>query len=193
MPFFFCRFPIIPPKRPLPDSLRIISSSTAMKTISVWFHTPLPVGIFALHCIYFAFFLLLFFCCFGCQRGPRKARSYGLFPGNRLGNGIATGGSATGCDFPGYFRRKFHLLRDFHKSVRRFFTSVVSARCRGFPFPALLPAVSFKYPGIGEILPSRDTVVHDVIDLPDFPLLRLVKGMVQGFLKSCLEQTALPV
>ena len=35
----------------------------------------------------------------------RKARSYGLFPGNRLGNGIATG-SATGCGFPGFFRRE---------------------------------------------------------------------------------------
>ena len=87
---------------------------------------------------------------------------------------------------PDFSERKFHLFCDFHKSVRRFFTPVVSARCRGFPFPALLPAVSFKYPGIGEILPSRDTVVHDVIDLPDFPLLRLVKGVVQGFFEKLL-------
>jgi hypothetical protein len=56
----------------------------------------LAVGLF----ITFSFIFLLLWLSEG-----RKARSYGLFPGNRLGNGIATG-SATGCDFPGYFRRE---------------------------------------------------------------------------------------
>ena len=27
-------------------------------------------------------------------------------------------------------------------------------------------------------------MVHDVFDFPDFPLLRLVKGVVQGFLET---------
>ena len=33
----------------------------------------------------------------------RKARSYGIFPGNRVGNGIATE-CATGCPCPDFFR-----------------------------------------------------------------------------------------
>ena len=30
-------------------------------------------------------------------------------------------------------------------------------------------------------------MVHDVVDFPDFPLLRLVKGVVQGFLEKLLR------
>ena len=53
------------------------------------------------YCLFtFSFIFLLLWLSEG-----RKARSYGLFPGNRLGNGIATG-SATGCGFPGFFRRE---------------------------------------------------------------------------------------
>ncbi|WP_296101883.1 hypothetical protein, partial [Dialister sp.] len=53
------------------------------------------------YCLFtFSFIFLLLWLSEG-----RKARSYGLFPGNRLGNGIATG-SATGCDFSGLFRRE---------------------------------------------------------------------------------------
>lgn len=56
----------------------------------------LAVGLF----ITFSFIFLLLWLSEG-----RKARSYGLFFGNRPGNGIATG-AATGCVFPGFFRRE---------------------------------------------------------------------------------------
>ena len=35
-------------------------------------------------------------------------------------------------------------------------------------------------------MPACDTVVHNVVDLPDFPLLRLVKRVVQGFPEKLL-------
>ena len=60
-----------------------------LQTIPIW-----RVGYYLL--------FLLFFCCFGCQRGEKPC-GYSIFPGNGVGNGIATG-YATGCDFPGFFR-----------------------------------------------------------------------------------------
>ena len=54
-------------------------------------------------------------------------------------------------------------------------------------FPAPLSAVLGKDAGIGKRCPALDAVVHDFIDFPDFPLLRLVKGMVQGFLVELLD------
>ena len=44
-----------------------------------------------------------------------------------------------------------------------------------------MSAVLGKDAGIGKRRPALDAVVHDFIDFPDFPLLRLVKGMVQSF------------
>ncbi len=35
--------------------------------------------------------------------------------------------------------------------------------------------------GIGKCFPSVNAVVHDFVYLSDFPLLRLVKGVVQSF------------
>ena len=64
----------------------------------------------------------------------------------------------------------------FYFSVALVVRGEKSPQLRAF-FPALLPAVSLKYPGIGEILPSRDTVVHNAVDFPDFPLFRLVTGV----------------
>src|SRR5699024_7104217 len=73
------------------------------------------------YCLFtFSFIFLLLWLSEG-----RKARSYGLFPGNRLGNGIATG-SATGCDFPGFFRREVPSARSLPQIRPAFF----HARCQ---------------------------------------------------------------
>ncbi len=98
-----------------------------------------------------------------------------------------------------FSERKLHLFRDQLEAVRRFFLSVVGVRCRFsrcaaclnvsrqfLPFPALLPAVPGEHTGIGEILSAGDALVHYLVDFPDFPLLRFVKGMVQGFLVELL-------
>ena len=108
--------------------------------------------------------------------------AYGAFPGNQPGNGSATK-SATGV---GFSERKFHLLCDFHKSLRDFFGSVAGVHCRGFTLPALLPAIFREHPGIGKVVPACDTMVHNVVDLPDFPLFQLVKGVIQGFPEKLL-------
>ena len=63
---------------------------------------------------------------------------------------------------------------------------VVAVRCRSFTLPALLPAVPGKAAGIGEIRPASHTLVHNLVDLADFPLLRLVKSMVQRLLVKLL-------
>ena len=82
----------------------------------------LAVGLF----ITFSFIFLLLWLSKG-----RKARSYRLFPGNRPGNGIATG-SATGCDFPGFFRREAPSARSLPQIRPAFF----HARCQR-PLPVL--------------------------------------------------------
>ena len=105
----------------------------------------------------------------GFPRQPARQREC-----NKVGNEV------------GFSERKLHLLCDLHKSLRNFFGSVAGIRCRGFTLPALLPAVFREHPGIGKVVPACDTMVHNVVDLPDFPLLRLVKGVVQGFPEKLL-------
>ena len=62
-----------------------------------------------------------------------------------------------------------------------FSRSVASVRCRLLPFPSFLSAISGKHPGVGEILPASNALVHYLVDFPYLPLFRLVKGVVQGF------------
>ena len=40
--------------------------------------------------------------------------------------------------------------------------------------------------GFGKVPPAGNALVHNLVDFPDFPLLRLVKGVVQGFLVELL-------
>ena len=63
---------------------------------------------------------------------------------------------------------------------------VAAARCSLFSLPAFLPAVPGKAARIGEIRPAGHTLVHNLVDLADFPLLRLVKSMVQRLLVKLL-------
>ena len=42
-------------------------------------------------------------------------------------------------------------------------------------------SVPSKHPGVGEIIPASDALVHYLVDFPYLPLFRLVKVMVQGF------------
>ena len=80
---------------------------------------------------------------------------------------------------PLFSERHLDLLRDLHKAVRDFCGMVAAVGCSSFALPALLPTVSGKAAGIGEIRPAGHTLVHNLVDLADFPLLRLVKSMVQ--------------
>ena len=43
-----------------------------------------------------------------------------------------------------------------------------------------------------ELLEVKNHMVHNLVDFPDFPLLRLVKGMVQGFLIELLGAVHAP-
>ena len=81
---------------------------------------------------------------------------------------------------------KFVLLGYLHKPVRDFVGRVAIVRCCLFTLPALLSAESYEHPRIGEITPASNALVHNLIDLPDFPLFRLVKSVVQGFLVELL-------
>ena len=40
--------------------------------------------------------------------------------------------------------------------------------------------------------PAVNALVHNLVDFPDFPLLRLVKSMVQGFLIELLGADHVP-
>ena len=73
------------------------------------------------------------------------------------------------------------MLRHWRKSLRGFSTPVADVRCRLLPFPSLLPAVPGEHPGVGEIIPAGDALVHYLIDFPYLLLFRLVKIVVQGF------------
>ena len=85
---------------------------------------------------------------------------------NEVGNGLS------------FSEWKLHLLCDLHKTVHRFFGRVVGVRCRDFTLPALLSAVFRKHPRIGKVVPPGNALVHYLVDFPDFPLLRLIKGVV---------------
>ena len=106
----------------------------------------------------------------GVSRQPARQREC-----NRVGNRLH------------FSEGKRHLFRDFLKSFRDFFSSVADVRCFRFTLPALLPAVFREHTGVGKVIPARHAMVHDVVDFPDFPLLRLVKGVVQGFLEKLLK------
>ena len=88
---------------------------------------------------------------------------------NEVGNGLS------------FSEWKLHLLRDLHKTVHRFFGRVVGVRCRDFTLPALLSAIFRKHSWIGKVVPPGNALVHYLVDFPDFPLLRLVKGMGRDF------------
>ncbi len=85
---------------------------------------------------------------------------------NEVGNGLS------------FSEWKLHLLRDLHKTVHRFFGRVVGVRCRDFTLPALLSAIFRKHSWIGKVVPPGNALVHYLVDFPDFPLLRLVKGVI---------------
>ena len=85
---------------------------------------------------------------------------------NEVGNGLS------------FSEWKLHLLCDLHKTVHRFFGRVVGVRCRDFTLPALLSAIFRKHSWIGKVVPPGNALVHYLVDFPDFPLLRLVKGVI---------------
>ena len=45
---------------------------------------------------------------------------------------------------------------------------------------------SGKHSWVREVPPAGNALVHNLVDFPNFPLLRLVKGVVQGFLVKLL-------
>ena len=94
--------------------------------------------------------------------------------------------SNRGCNGLPFSERKLHLFCDLHKTVHRFFRRVAGVRCRVFTLPALLPAIFGKHSWVREVPPAVNALVHNLVDFPDFPLLRFVKGMVQGFLVELL-------
>ena len=130
-----------------------------LQTISIW------------RWLLFILFFL-FFCCFGCHRGEKPAvMGFSRQPArqrdsNEVGNGLS------------FSEWKLHLLRDLHKTVHRFFGRVVGVRCRDFTLPALLSAIFRKHSWIGKVVPPGNALVHYLVDFPDFPLLRLVKGVI---------------
>ena len=90
--------------------------------------------------------------------------------------------SNRGCNGLSFSEWKLHLFCDLHKTVHRFFRRVAGVRCRVFTLPALLSAIFGKHSWVREVPPAGNALVHNLVDFPDFPLLRFVKGMVQGFL-----------
>ena len=89
---------------------------------------------------------------------------------------------ATGGHFSEW---KLHLFCDLHKTIHRFSDGLPESVAGFFTLPALLSAIFGKQPCLGNTA-SRNALVHYLVDFPDFPLLRLVKGMVQGFLVELL-------
>ena len=94
--------------------------------------------------------------------------------------------SNRGCNGRSFSEWKLHLFCDLHKTIHRFFRRVAGVRCRVFTLPALLSAIFGKHSWVREVPPAGNALVHNLVDFPDFPLLRLVKGMVQGFLVELL-------
>ena len=88
--------------------------------------------------------------------------------------------SNRGCNVLSFSEWKLHLFCDLHKTVHRFFRRVAGVRCRVFTLPALLSAVFGKHSWVLKVPPAVNALVHYLVDFPDFPLLRLVKSMVQG-------------
>ena len=86
--------------------------------------------------------------------------------------------SNRGCNGLSFSEWKLHLFCDLHKTVHRFFRRVAGVRCRVFTLPALLSAIFGKHSWVREVPPAVNALVHNLVDFPDFPLLRLVKGMV---------------
>ena len=86
--------------------------------------------------------------------------------------------SNRGCNGLSFSEWKLHLFCDLHKTVHLFFRRVAGVRCRVFTLPALLPAIFGKHSWIREVPPAVNALVHYLVDFPDFPLLRFVKGMV---------------
>ena len=73
-------------------------------------------------------------------------------------------------------------IRDRHESVRRFFPSVVAARCRLLPFPALLPAVPGEHTGIGETPVSYTHLdVYKRQEIQPFAALHIISIVDVGF------------
>ena len=95
---------------------------------------------------------------------------------NRQPDGILTDNS------PCISKRELHLfgffLRQFRKAVQR-----ICSGCHDLvvTLPAFLPAISGKMPWICELLPAHNGVIHNIVNFTDFPLLRLIKWMIQGF------------
>ena len=94
--------------------------------------------------------------------------------------------SNRGCNGRSFSEWKLHLFCDLHKTIHRFFRRVAGVRCRVFTLPALLSAVFGKHSWIRKVPPAVNALVHNLVDFPYFPLLRLVKGMVQSFLVELL-------
>ena len=86
--------------------------------------------------------------------------------------------SNRGCNGLSFSEWKLHLFCDLHKTVHRFFRRVAGVRCRVFTLPALLSAIFGKHSWVREVPPAGNALVHNLVDFPDFPLLRLVKGVV---------------
>ena len=82
------------------------------------------------------------------------------------------------CNGLSFSEWKLHLFCDLHKTVHRFFRRVAGVRCRVFTLPALLSAIFGKHSGVLEVPPPGNALVHYLVDFPDFPLLRLVKGVI---------------
>lgn len=87
------------------------------------------------------------------------------------------------CNLSLFFKDKLHLSGIFLCQLLKAICPVSGQNISiGCTFPAFLSAIAGKTSGILKCLPSGNRVVHNIIDFPDFPLLRLVKGMVQCFL-----------
>src|SRR5699024_12201598 len=69
--------------------------------------------------IYFFFYFSVALVVRG-EKSPQLRAFSGLMPCNRLGNGIATG-SATGCGFPGFFRKEVPSAPELPKIRPAFF------------------------------------------------------------------------
>src|SRR5699024_2157428 len=74
------------------------------------------------------------------------------------------------------------FLTQLHKS-----TFVVGQLFAGnLPFPATLPPIARKHPGIRERLPASHHCVHNLVDVVQLPTLRLLKDVSQRFLEQLL-------
>ena len=134
-----------------------------LQTISIWR--------WLLFILFFYFFVVLVVI---REKSP-EIRGFSRQPARQRDNN-------RGCNGPSFSEWKLHLFCDLHKTVHRFFRRVAGVRCRVFTLPALLSAIFGKHSWVLEVPPAGNALVHNLVDFPDFPLLRLVKGMVQGFL-----------